>query len=210
MQFARPVQAGLLALDKMREKRSFRFVLAAGLALICLAGCKSIPAPAVAAPAENPGARFAGLSDEALVRANQNDGVGLGLRAAGSSFQAGQAIPLRILVEDLGARVPIAGGLCEGASLRYDDAVDQQGSTSKLNNSHCIEMVPNPDEVPLVPGHLKVFEVTQENASHMTIRPGTYDLTVTWAVPPAGKGRILASEPYTTITSNPVRVTVRP
>ena len=203
---------GLIPLSVMASSIRTGFLVAPAFLLLA-AGCKSAPPVPEAKPIDTVAqteSQFAGLSDQSLVHANQRDGVGLGLRVDGTSFKAGAPIPLHIVIEDIGAGQSIASGLCSGASLEYAAVDGRGGSRREFTDSKCIEQVPNPDETPLTKGKLTVFSRTQEDAAHMTIPPGTYDLTIDWKALPVGGRAIVAPTPYTTLTSNPVRITVTP
>ena len=174
-----------------------------------MSGCKSAPPPAPAAPAPVilPAAK---MTDEQLVRAQQADGLGLGLRLDASSYRTGVQIPMHILMEDLAATVPIASGMCSGFTLTYEDTTSHVGRTEKIDNPRCFSSVPPPDEIPLVKGKVKSVEISQRNASNMDIPVGTYLLSVNWKAIPAGKATIIAPPAYTSVQSNSVVVTVTP
>ena len=184
------------------------------LSVLAVAGCKSAPPaadPIVKAevvPAPQP-APIAKMTDEQLVQANQKDGLGLGLRITGDHFAVGSPVPMSILIEDFGARTPIASGMCNGFSLTYEEVTTQDSRTADINNPRCFATIPSPDEIPLVKGKLKTAEITQSNASHMQIPEGTYLMTVTWNALPAGRGTILERPAYTTLKSNSVQITVK-
>ncbi len=188
------------------------------IAAASLAGCKSAPpppAPAAPAPvATTPRpTQFDGMTDEQLVHASQADGLGLGLKIAGldsNRFPLGAPLPLHIVMEDMGARQPIASGMCSGFSVVAVDLNTQDSQTNEITTPHCFATVPYPDEIPFVKGKLKAVDLTQRNASNMSLAPGTYSLTVVWKALPAGKATILNRPVYTTVRSNPVQVTVMP
>ena len=151
------------------------------------------------------------LPDEQLVRANQTDGLGLGLKVLGLSgnrFPVGAPLPIHIVMEDLGAREPIASGMCSGISITATDLNTQDSQTNDITTSHCFAAVPYPDEIPFTKGKLKAMDVTQHNASNMSLAPGTYSLVVTWRAIAAGKATISLKEAYATLKSNPVQITV--
>ncbi len=153
------------------------------------------------------------MTDEQLVQANQADGLGLGLKVPGldgNRFPSGAPVPLHLVMEDLAAREPIASGMCSGLSLTALDMNTQDSQTNEFANSHCFATVPYPDEIPFAKGKLKTVELSQRNASNMSLAPGTYLLTVTWHALPAGKGTILDRPAYATLKSNAVQVTVTP
>lgn len=193
--------------------RSVQLALLA-LASLALAGCKSAPppAPAPVAVATTPKpTQYDHMTDEQLVHANQTDGLGLGLRIAGlngNKFPADAPIPLHIVMEDMGAREPIASGMCSGFSLMAVDSNTQDSQTNEIATPHCFAAVPYPDEVPFTNGKLKAVDLTQRNASNLSLAPGTYLLTVIWKALPAGKATILNRPTYTTVKSNPVQITV--
>lgn len=182
-------------------------------AALFVAGCKSAPPPPTPAPASTTPkpTRFDGMTDEQLVHANQTDGLGLGLKVPGidgNRFPAGAPIPLHLVLEDLAAREPVAGGLCGGFSLVALDLNTQDSQTNELATPHCFAAVPYPDEIPLEKGKLKVADLTAENFGHMALKPGTYQLTLTWHALPAGKQTFPERPAYTTVLANPVQVTV--
>ncbi len=152
------------------------------------------------------------MTDEQLVRASQTDGVGLGLKVPGidgNRFPAGAPIPFHIVIADLGARAPIASGMCGGFSMTAVDLNTQNSQTNDLATPHCIAAQPYPDEIPLAKGKLKVVDLSENNFSHMALGPGTYQLTLTWHAPPAGKQTFPEQPAYATVTSNAVQVTVQ-
>lgn len=198
-------------MEMMRHRSSLSHCLAflSAAPLIALSGCKSAPPPPPAAPVVK-ASPFANLSDEALVHANQKDGVGLGLRIPGGPFHAAAPIPFHILLEDVDAHTSIASGLCTGLSLSYEETTTHDSSTGDFTNPRCFDTLPNPDEVPLGKGQLKTVEATQRNFSRLNIPPGTYQVKATWHAFPAGRGTIIERPPYTTLDSNPVQITVLP
>ena len=188
--------------------------LSALTAACALAGCKSAPPPPAApAPVSTivRSTKFDGMTDEQLVHANQASGLGLGLKIPGldgNRFPASAPLPLHIVMEDLGAREPIASGMCSGFSLTATDLNTQDSQTNEITTPHCFATVPYPDEVPFEKSKLKAVDITERNASNMTLAPGTYALTVTWHALPAGKGTIVDRPAYATVISNAVQVTV--
>ena len=184
-------------------------VLSIATAFLTIAGCKSAPPP----PAPTPVARtspFANLSDDALVHANQKDGVGLGLRIPGGPFHANTPVPFHVVLEDVAAQTSIASGLCTGLSISYEETTTHDSSTGDFTNPRCFDTLPNPDEVPLAKGQLKIIEGSQHNFSNMAIPPGTYQIKATWHAFPAGRGTIIERPAYTTLDSNPVQITILP
>jgi hypothetical protein len=183
------------------------------MAAFALAGCKSMPPPParVTVVTSPKATKFDSMTDEQLVHANQTDGLGLGLKIAGlddNKFPSGAPLPLHLVMEDLGARQPIASGMCSGFQLTATDVNTQDSQTNDITNPHCFGTVPYPDEVPFAKGKLKAVDLSQRNASNMTLAPGTYSLVVTWHALAAGKGTILDRPAYTTVISNAVQVTV--
>lgn len=176
-------------------------------------GCKS-SAPAVSSASDAartpPRPAAAPLTDEELVRANQHDGLGLGLRIAGTSFPASQPIPIHFAVEDFAAPTAISSGLCSGVTLDFENIADHVGGSSPIDNHKCISTFPSLDEIPLTRGKLKTFDITQRDASYLTLPPGTYNISITWNSFPAGRGTILTRQPYSMLKSNVVQVTVLP
>ncbi len=153
------------------------------------------------------------MPDEQLVHANQTDGLGLGLKVPGldsNRFPAGAPIPLHLAMEDIAARQPIASGMCEGFSVTAVDVNTQDSQTNEFTNPRCFATVPYPDEIPFEKGKLKTADLTQRNASNMTLAPGTYSLTVTWKARPAGKATLQERPAYSVVKSNAVQVTVTP
>lgn len=184
-------------------------ILCFATALLTIAGCKSAPPPPAPAPAAKT-SPFANLSDDALVQANQKDGVGLGLRIPGGPFQAKSPLPFHVLLEDLAAQTSIASGLCTGLSISYEETTTHDSSTGDYTNPRCFDTLPNPDEVPLAKGKLKIVEASQRNFSNLNIPPGTYLVKATWHAFPAGRGTIIERPSYTTLDSNPVQITILP
>ena len=148
------------------------------------------------------------MTDEQLVQANQSEGLGLGLRIKGDHFAVGSPIPFEILIEDSGAKTPIAAGMCSGFSLTYEEVTTHDSRTADIDNPRCFATIPSPDEIPLVKGKLKTAEITQRNASNMQIPEGTYTIIVNWNALPAGRGTIVERPAYTTLRSNPVQITI--
>lgn len=184
-------------------------VLSIATAFLTIAGCKSAPPPPAPAPVAKI-SPFANLSDEALVHANQKDGVGLGLRIPGGPFHARTPIPFHVLLEDVAAQTSIASGLCTGLSISYEEITTHDSSTGDFTNPRCFDTLPNPDEVPLAKGELKIVEASQRNFSNLNIPPGTYQIKATWHAFPAGRGTIIERPAYTTLDSNPVQITILP
>lgn len=185
-------------------------ILTLPLSLSIVTGCRSTPPPPPAATALPSASRYAQLSDDALVHTSQRDGLGLGLRGPASPIRANTQIPLHLLFEDFAARTPIASGLCAGLSLSYEETSTHDSSTGDFTNPRCFDTLPNPDEIPLQKGQLKILDATQRNFSNLQLAPGTYQITATWNAFPAGKGTIIERPVYTTLLSNPIQITILP
>jgi hypothetical protein len=182
------------------------------LAFSTLTACKSKP-PAPATPAAapaRPAMDISRMTDEQLVAADQSDGLGLALRIPGNTtFHSADAIPLHILMENFGARIPIASGMCSGVALAYEDtATSESGSSDLAANPRCIDADPFPETIPLERGKIKTVDLTSMAAAHLTLPPGHYLLSVTWKAIPAGPGTLVEPVPYATLRSNPVPVTI--
>jgi hypothetical protein len=178
-----------------------------------LTACKRTPAPTPARPAAKPTPilDISRLSDAQLVAANQQDGLALGLRIAGETYQVNKPIPLHILIEDLAARIPIASGLCSGIFLTYEDATTHESSRSQLSaNPRCSDGDPYPDAIPLEKSKLKVLDLTTAAASSLDMPPGKYLLRVEWQSYAAGAGGITAPDTYSTLDSNAILITITP
>ena len=179
-----------------------------------LAGCKGHPARPTPAsvPASKAVVDLSSLSDDQLAATTQKDGLGLGLRIpGGNTFHAAKGFPLHVIIEDFAARQPIAAGMCEGFFIAYEDAATQESSTDELaTNPRCNDVNPYPDSVALTQGKPKSTDVNTETATHITFAPGNYLIHIEWRAYPAGAGTIAVPQPYTTLESNVVPVTIVP
>jgi hypothetical protein len=184
------------------------------IAATTLTACKSkppAPVPTAAAAPAKPAVDLSKLTDEQLVAADQSDGLGLALRIPGNTFHTDEPIPLHLLIENFGARIPIAAGLCSGVFLAYEDAVTHEsGGSDLVANPRCTATEPYPDTVPLERGKLKIIDTTSLAAAHLTLVPGHYLLTITWKAIPAGPGTLQEPLAYANLRSNSVPVTIIP
>jgi hypothetical protein len=169
------------------------------------------PQPAATEPAK-PAIDAAKLTDEQLAAASKEDGLGVGLRIAGNgTFSASKAIPLHVILEDFGARVPIASGLCGGFYLITEDPVSHELSSGQLTlNPRCFDSDPFPDAIPLEKNKPKIVDSNTQIASHIDFIPGKYLFSIEWHAFPAGPGGIGEREAYTTVHSNSIPITITP
>jgi hypothetical protein len=181
------------------------------LMALSLAACKKAPAPAASVVDDTPKAiDLSHLTDEQLVHANQQAGLGLGLQIPGGPRKAGEPITLHVVIEDIAAKVPVASGLCGGLFLNYEDTTSHDSGGGEISSNHsCFTGDPYPDSVPLEKGKLKVLDIDLQNATHLTVPPGSYLVSLDWKAYPVGPPTIAEREPYTHMHSNAVPLTVR-
>jgi hypothetical protein len=194
--------------------------LAALLLSLCLVApltaCKRTPPPQPAQPAATetpkPVINLDKMTDEQLASASKEEGLGVGLRIAGSgTFSASKAIPLHVVIEDFGARVPIASGLCGGFYLIMEDPATHELSSGQLTlNPRCFAADPFPDSIPLEKNKPKIVDSNTLTASHIDFTPGKYLFSIEWHAFPAGPGGIGEREAYTTVHSNSIPITITP
>jgi len=175
--------------------------------------CKRAPAPqpsTVAAVPEKPAVDISHLSDAEVVALNQQAGLGIGLRVAGTTFRTGQAVPLHIVLEDLAARVPIASGMCGGFYLQFEDTNTHDSGGREISNPRCLSAETDPDTIPLAKGKLKTVDIDTDSAAHLTLDPGRYLLSIEWHAYAAGPATITDRETYSELHSNAVAITITP
>ena len=194
-----------------------RSILAAAALLpllsLPLTACKKAPAPAATTPAADDSPKvldISTLTDEQIVQANQQDGLGLGLRIAPKTYKSSDPITLHVLIEDFAAREPIASGLCGGFFLSYEDVATHDSGGGEISASHgCFAGEPYPDSIPLQKGKLKTLDLDLNETTHLTIPPGTYLVTLDWKAFPISQPTISEREAYSHLHSNAVPLTIK-
>jgi hypothetical protein len=186
--------------------------VAAVLAL-SLTACRKSPAPetpATVADVTPKPADISRLTDEQLLQSNQQDGLGLALRIAPKTYKPNEPITLHVLIEDFGAKEPIASGLCGGFFLSYEDQATHDSGGGEITASHgCFAGEPYPDSIPLQKGKLKVLNLDLEDSTHLTIPPGSYLVSLDWKAYPVGAPTISEREAYSHLHSNAVPLTIQ-
>ena len=151
-------------------------------------------------------------SDEVLIRLHQKDGVGIAVRVPESHlYRFGQPIPLHIALEDIGAKVPIADSPCLRLNLNLQDTATGILTVSTLKLPRCASATDSEVYTPaLKRGELKRFEVSSSDAFDLTIKPGTYLISVGWSSYEAGDYNLFTRKQYSATFSNSIPITVLP
>lgn len=199
----------------MHAKQIRSILTAAAFLALSLTACKKAPAPAAPAPVADSDATpkppdISHLTDEQLVQSNQQDGLGLALRIAPKTYKANDPITLHVLIEDFGAKEPIASGLCGGFFLSYEDTATHDSGGGEISaNRGCFAGEPYPDSIPLEKGKLKVLDLDLQETTHLTIPPGSYLVNLDWKAYPVGAPSIGEREAYSHLHSNAVLLTIK-
>jgi hypothetical protein len=197
----------------MHAKLIRSILTTAAFLALSLTACKKAPAPAAPAPVadETPKpADISHLTDEQLVRSNRQDGLGLALRIAPKTYKVNDPINLHVLIEDFGAKEPIASGLCGGFFLSYEDTVTHDSGGGEISaNRRCFAGDPYPDSIPLEKGKLKVLDLDLQETTHLTIPPGSYLVTLDWKAYPVGAPSIAERDAFSHLHSNAVLLTIK-
>jgi hypothetical protein len=175
--------------------------------------CKHAPTPQPstgAAVPEKPAVDIGQLSDAELAALNQQAGLGIGLRVAGTTFHTGKPVPLHIVLEDFAASVPIASGMCGGFYLQFEDTGTHDSGGREISNPRCFAVDTDPDSIPLAKGKVKTVDINTDSAAHLTLDPGHYLLSIEWHAYPAGPATITDRETYSELHSNAVAITITP
>ena len=194
-----------------------RSILAAAALLpflaLSLTACKKSPPPAAAARAVDDSPKVVDtshLTDQQLVQANQQDGLGLALRIAPKTYKQSDPITLHVLIEDFAAKEPIASGLCGGFFLSYEDLATHDSGGGEISASRgCFAGEPYPDSIPLEKGKLKTLDLDLNESTHLTIPPGKYLVTLDWKAFPISQPTISEREAYSHLHSNAVSLTIK-
>ena len=180
---------------------------------LSLTACKKSPPPAISTTSTDVEPKVmdtSHLTDEQLIQANQQDGLGLALKIPAKAYRANDPVPLHVLIEDFAAREPIASGLCGGFFLSYEDTATHDSGGGEISaNPACFAGEPYPDSVPLQKGKLKVLDLDLGETTHLTIPPGNYLVTLDWKAYPVGPATISEREAYSQLHSNAVPLTIR-
>ncbi len=209
----------------MRERRLSAFLaLTISLLLLpaaTLPGCRHQPAPPAETAAEeqvrqvkaagaHAPAFYSAMPDDALLGQHEEKGLELGLKMDAATYTSGAPIAFHILIRDRAATEPIAAGLCSGLSLQWQKLDDNTADSVNIDNRHCFDTIPSPDERALTRGAVKTVDITQHEASNASFAPGTYLISLQWQPYAAGRGTIMGRQPYATLRSNVILFTVTP
>lgn len=148
------------------------------------------------------------MTDDQLVHGNEAAGLGIGLRAPGTTVKAGTSIPLRTLFEDFAATTPIGAGHCDGLFFAYQNTQNSDAGGIDISNTACQTGYPYPDSIALENGKLQILDFTGPHSLHLGLLPGTYLVAIRWDAAPVNKGGWMCLPADANLRSNEVRLTV--
>lgn len=154
-------------------------------------------------------ARFAGMTDLQMVRANQTDGLGLAIRPQKTELHVGESLKLHLVYANLAAPVAVSATTCQGFSLSAEDEVAVESTSMDLTFS-CSPQDPLRDNgVALTPGELRSVDVSTADTKLSFDHPGQYIVMVGWRSFRTTTGMFLSGSEYSLLGSNRILITVR-
>lgn len=152
--------------------------------------------------------RFARMPDVRMIFANQRDGLGLAIRAEKTELRVGEPLHLHIVYANISAHDPISAAPCQGFTLSYEDeTLDKTGFVDIALNCPANDLLYN-SGTELPHGQLRTADISTANTP-LVFHPGVYIVSVGWQSFRLPSGGAPPSSLYSSLSSNPILITVR-